>query len=38
MKQGDPVRVAAGIALIAGALAGAAPSRAQPVPEAVTEG
>ncbi|MGH7337095.1 MAG: MlaA family lipoprotein [Myxococcota bacterium] len=38
MKQGDPVRVAAGIALIAGALAGGAPSRAQPVPEAVTEG
>ena len=38
MKRGDPVRVAAGIALLAGALAAAAPSRAQPVPEAVTEG
>jgi phospholipid-binding lipoprotein MlaA len=38
VKRGGPVRVAAGIALLAGALAAAAPSRAQPVPEAVTEG
>jgi phospholipid-binding lipoprotein MlaA len=36
MKRRCSTRVAAGIALLAGALA-AAPSRAQPVPEAVTE-
>jgi phospholipid-binding lipoprotein MlaA len=38
MKRGDPVRVAAGTLLLASALAAAVPSRAQPVPEAVTEG
>ena len=38
MKRGWPVRVAARTLLFAGALAVAAPSRAQPVPDAVTEG
>jgi phospholipid-binding lipoprotein MlaA len=38
MKRRRPLRVAARIALLASALAAAAPSRAQPVPEAIAEG
>jgi phospholipid-binding lipoprotein MlaA len=37
MKQGGPLHVAIGIALLAGALAAAAPARSQPVPEADAE-
>jgi phospholipid-binding lipoprotein MlaA len=37
VKRGDPIRVGAGIALLAGALGSAVPSRAQPVPEAAIE-
>lgn len=37
MKRGDRSRVAAGIALLAGALGAATPSGAQPVPEAAIE-